>query len=400
MELPTFRPTPTQRQRVHSEHRTAAFIRAFWASASSPQRKDPEFLWFLTASAWTNVRADGSGDKSTREWRNRILAGYLGVDYRTVTDLALAVGDAFPKFTPLKARRLLATHTGITHHYTAIRPRTRRYVLRHAPELYELFITVTSRHHNPEDKIGKVAARLAGMPQISTPRGGWTSPFNPLSPVLACLDPHRRFPIMNQRTHRLLRAIGKEHDDDGAIALYNLISSRGIRDSFELDVYSQISEADFAPARMRRISAKPSRTRVVPIKSEMDSLARLAARRVRIRKEHNKLTNRFRKEVFANVRPQEANFDLLIDGWKGDRRLLIEAKTDWKGTTGRMQIRQAIGQLFDYRLQYFPTEVASVDLAVLIPTEPSVEVKQLLGSLRISVLWFHGRRLCGTVRLQ
>jgi hypothetical protein len=126
----------------------------------------------------------------------------------------------------------------------------------------------------------------------------------------------------------------------------------------------------------------------------------MAARSVRIRKEHNKLTNRFRKAVFKNVRPQEKNFDLLIDGWKGNRQLLIEAKTDWKGPAGRMQIRQAIGQLFDYRLQYFAEDLASVDLAVLVPTEPNDEIKNLLDSLRIGVLWFQGRKLCGKPTLQ
>lgn len=403
MILPVFRPKRKHRQWIQYERKTAVFIRTFWAAASARQRVTPGFLWFLTASAWTNIRSDGSGEESTREWRNRILADYLGVDYQTISSLAKAVRQAFPSFTPLRARKLLATHTGITRHYPAIRPSTHRYVLRHARELCDLFTTVSSSKHPPEDKIRRVAVELAGMPLILTPRGGRMSPFNPLSPVLACLDPHRRFPIMNQRTHRLLRAIGKEHDGDGAIALCNLIGSHGIRDSFELDVYSQAAKENFPAARRRRIVDRPGVkdiSRVLPIKSEMDSLARLAARRVRIRKEHNKLTNRFRRAVFADVTPQERNFDLLIDGWKRDRKLLIEAKTDWRGPTGRMQIRQAIGQLFDYRLQYFAEDVASVDLAVLVPTEPSTEIKELLASLRIAVLWFCGCRLCGTVRLQ
>jgi len=221
MTLHVFKPTRTNREWVRSERRTAAFIRAFWAAASARQRKDPGFLWFLTACAWTNVRADGTGDESTREWRNHILANYLGADYQSISALGKALSRAFPKFTAFKASRLLKTQTGITHHYTAIRPRTRRYVLRHARDLCSLFNAVSSRQQPPEKKIRRVATQLARMRRISTPRGGSISPFNPLSPVLACLDPNRRFPIMNQRTHRLLRAIGKEHDGDGAVALYN-----------------------------------------------------------------------------------------------------------------------------------------------------------------------------------
>ncbi len=187
------------------------------------------------------------------------------------------------------------------------------------------------------------------------------------------------------------------------MALASLIGKHGIRDSFELDVYSQAAAKDLRPAPRRRRaepSAAPDRARVLPIRSEMDSFARLAARRVRIRKQHNKLTNRFRRAVFANVRPEESNFDLLIDGWKRNRKLLIEAKTGWKGPTGRMQVRQAIGQLFDYRRQHFAKELMSVDLAILVPTEPSGDIKKLLDSLEIAVLWFNGRQLCGTIELQ
>lgn len=408
MELPTFRPTVRQREWVHSERRTAGFIRAFWGAASPRQRKDREFLWFLTASAWTNVRADGSGGESTREWRNNILASYLGVEYRTIAGLAPALCRAMPKFSAARARRLLATHTGITHHYTAIRPRTRRYVLRHAAEVHGLYSSISSRYGTPEATIRKVAQRLGTMPKISTPRGGKTSPFNPLSPVMACLDPRRRFPIMNQRTHRLLRAIAREHDGDGAVALYRLIGSHAIRDSFELDVYSQIAEKRLPSAPRRALAVRtadgsrrsgPRGVKPVPVKTELDSFAQLVARRVRIRKEHNKLTNRFRKSVFADIRPQEAGFDLLIDGWKKGRSLLIEAKTGWRGPSGRAQIRQAIGQLFDYRLQYFPNNLASVDLAVLVPTEPSEDIKTLLDSAGIAAIWFSGRKLGATVRL-
>jgi hypothetical protein len=79
---------------------------------------------------------------------------------------------------------------------------------------------------------------------------------------------------------------------------------------------------------------------------------------------------------------------------------LIEAKTDWKGPTGRMQIRQAIGQLFDYRQLYFRKDLASLDLAVLVPTKPSDEIIELLKSVGIEVLWFCGRRLSGTITIQ
>lgn len=275
MQLPVFKPTKKQRQWVRHERATASFIRAFWRAASRIQRTDKEFLWFLTTAAWTNERRDGAGWESTREWRNGILAEYLGVDYATDSELGDTVSAEFPKLTATKARTLISSYTGITHYYTAIRPRTRQYLLRHASTLADLFATVGSTRHEVEDKIKRVATTLAHLPHITTPRGGSTPPFNPFSPVLACLDPARRFPIMNQRTHRLLQAIGKDHDGDGALALYRLIGTHGIRDSFELDVYSQIAEKRFKPAWRRRLPITAGSQRVVPIKSEIDSIASL-----------------------------------------------------------------------------------------------------------------------------
>lgn len=83
--------------------------------------------------------------------------------------------------------------------------------------------------------------------------------------------------------------------------------------------------------------------------------------------------------------------------WKKGRKLLIEAKTASEGTSGRAQIRQAIGQLYDYRFTFMPKD--NVDLAVLLRKEPSVDVKKLLDSLGIELLWFKGKTLDGTISL-
>lgn len=87
-------------------------------------------------------------------------------------------------------------------------------------------------------------------------------------------------------------------------------------------------------------------------------------------------------------------------GGRKERHLLIEAKTAFTGPSGRMQLRQAIGQLFDYRHTYashFPP--GKVDLAVLLPSEPSEDVQRLLKSLTIEILWFERTKLKGTITL-
>jgi hypothetical protein len=42
---------------------------------------------------------------------------------------------------------------------------------------------------------------------------------------------------------------------------------------------------------------------------------------------------------------------------------------------------------------------SNVDLAVLLPKEPKDDVKKLLASLQIEVLWFEGKSLTGTIQL-
>ena len=98
--------------------------------------------------------------------------------------------------------------------------------------------------------------------------------------------------------------------------------------------------------------------------------------------------------------PKESRFDAAILNWRKQRHLLIEVKTAWEGPSGRLQIRQAIGQLFDYRHTYvahFPP--GEIDLAILLPSQPSSDLLSLLKALKIEVLWFERGNVTGTVTL-
>jgi hypothetical protein len=101
---------------------------------------------------------------------------------------------------------------------------------------------------------------------------------------------------------------------------------------------------------------------------------------------------------WRRVTAKEHRFDALVEGWKDGRHLLIEAKTASAGPSGRTQIRQAIGQLFDYRFSHFKDN-AKVDLAILIPSKPPQDVRPLLASLDIQVLWFERGSLKGSIQL-
>lgn len=69
---------------------------------------------------------------------------------------------------------------------------------------------------------------------------------------------------------------------------------------------------------------------------------------------------------------------ILCDAFLPERNVLIEAK----GSDTRGAIRLAIGQLYDYRR--FEDQP---DLAVLLPYEPSADVKALLASAEVGWIW-------------
>jgi hypothetical protein len=88
------------------------------------------------------------------------------------------------------------------------------------------------------------------------------------------------------------------------------------------------------------------------------------------------VVRRKRYQPAGEVRP------IYSDIWVEDRRALIEAKN----SDSRDPIRQAIGQLYDYRRFHQPP----VRLAVLLPYEPYPERMDLLRSTGIEAVWLHG----------
>lgn len=141
-----------------------------------------------------------------------------------------------------------------------------------------------------------------------------------------------------------------------------------------------------------------SHFRDVGYKSEETSYASLNKNSYTIGKKHAELINKFNNKFGSKYTLEEGYFDVLITNWKG-RKILIEAKTSSSGSEGRSQIRQSIGQLFDYKKTYFEKETDRVMLALLLPSKPYQEIIDLMKSLSIEVIWFDNDKLKGTIDL-
>lgn len=401
MNMPKYKNEQYQNDWVEKDFDTVRFLRPLWQAASKKQKNDKYFLGFLVQCGWASFIDDKYSD-TTITWRNRNLAEYLGeVEYKDDESLCLVIHREWPSISVQKARELLGLNSGITHYYRPFRTVTLEYIYRHFDEVKSFFEIVISRRIKPEDKIRNIVARIDTMPSISTPKGGKTSLLNAITPTLACLDPHLRFPIMNNQTKVLLRSIGQDQDVDGALALSSLIDSiEGITNTLQLDVYSQTQKDDF-PKFERIRTSTDNLGRDVGIKSEQNSYGQLNRNKVTITKQHNKLINKFKKYITWRKKAtiKEHYFDAVIHNWKEGRRLLIEAKTASDGLGGRQHVRQAVGQLFDYRYTYFKKDIDKTDIAILLPKKPAGDIISLLQSLNIEVLWFEKNDLDGTITL-
>jgi len=246
-------------------------------------------MMLLARSAWVN-RGEAAGEPE-RLLRNRFLAAWLVIKEPVDDDDLQATLARKLRLLPSEARWLVSTSSGITHYYKAHRPAFRRHLRRHAESVAQALSLVWTKSEDPTDKVRRVASIVSVLPEFGVPRGGRASILNGLTPVLAPLDPQRRFPIMNAKTSRLLACMGEEPDANGAASLTILVASRGkelgLRHSFDLDVYAATHAHRFPPRVRSRLDtsiAKP-----MDAKSEESIITLLAKRSLTIRRQHNAL---------------------------------------------------------------------------------------------------------------
>ncbi len=385
---------------VDWEKQTAEYVQTFWNASNEKQKQDPKFLVFLVQCGWINKSEDI--EESTRIWRNRNLAKMLEIKHDEDALLEV-IRKNWPQIDNKTAGKLVSSGTGITHYYKPQRPSAIQYILENHHNIFKAFEAVSSKNMDVEQKIKLVFKAIGDDQYFKTPSGGSSSIINAISPTLACLDPSNEFPIMNQKTLKLLQAIGKKQDAEGAIALTGLISNKyNIKNAFELDVYSQTGKFSM---KQRSKSYKPDkktvglRARSIRIRTEENGYYSLSKQRRVITKVHNKLVNAFFKRYQWDYKIHEGVYDLLLSDYKKGRRLLIEVKTASSDEAGRNQVRQAVGQLFDYRRTHFLGEIDKIDLALLLPDKPKQDIIDLLQSLDIHVLWFDGDNVKGTIEI-
>ena len=209
--LPKFQRNERQKKWVASERKTSNLIQLLWKAAGQGQRGDPAFLCLLVQCGW-NTGGRKSGGDSTRRWRNQKIAEYLNVHY--VSDEQLAQ-DLHSQFKSLGSSRkcfsIVRERTGIALYYKPYYPATLEFIKQHSGAIALAFKRVSVRSADVFGKVRRVATLIESLGEFDA-AGKTVSPFKGLTPSLSCLDPQRRFPIMNKRTSSLLRGIKKNAD--------------------------------------------------------------------------------------------------------------------------------------------------------------------------------------------
>jgi len=370
------------------ERRTARLVRAIY-DTYRPRggAASADLLYGLCKLTWITMARGVPSDDSTRAVAGPAFSSILGVELKADSTSEL-VEQLRDHGVAEEIIGLASQPIGITNYYAAYRNHASNWMVEHARPVWKIVEAVATA--SSDRVVSDAYAELASLPGVRRGSRDDGHPANLLTPLLACLDPRRRAPIINGYTTELLRLLdlasastAAQHDH-----LVGLIGQAGIDDAFALDVAS-------ADPGLRAKLAAPRRApprgpgKPLGIRADGDVEVLRAAATTTMRRLHHKMTNALRDiGKGASLTIDEGDdkaclFDALIRDYQGTgRHLLVELKTDASMPTCRL----AVGQLLDYRRLH--RERAAMDLAVLFPEVPPQAARDFLGYVGVKTLWF------------
>ncbi len=380
-----------KRDWYQSEKNTAALLRAV-VSEKSGQPLSGDDIWHLLRLTWCTHSADHG------HWRILKVPALLHL-FRQNKSIQKPSRDAAPQDVlnaltlPRKVAEAAANTTGNIHLYPAYWNSSRDWCKKHEPELRAIIQDAARLQANDRGRLA-LAVKIDALPKVPDPPGTHhKNPGDILTPLVAFLDPHSRFPLINQRkeVQALLREwrLAGRNLKEQVRGITGVIGKFGISDAFMLDVLAD---------KIKKIPPKlniPIVVRVVGPRSgsalpDFDAGEREYLRQagtIRYRQRHNKMTTALKRllpgfTVTQGTHP-DCRYDVLIERYAATGHdLLLEVKPDPE----KAAIRIAVGQLLDYRR--FVPHPAAADLGLLTIGPPDKNYRQFLSELQISATWF------------
>jgi hypothetical protein len=396
---------------LERERRTGLIVRACYDRIRAHRVLDAEELHALCRLTWI-TKSNGSVGDTTRSVVAPALSTLLAEDL-TATNAVDLVEELRALELPDAIVGPVSGGVGIVNFYNGFRKTSLSWIEEHLDEVSEIVEAVA--HASNDQAVQAAYARIDALPSLPRPGGGDMPCFNLLTPMLACLDPRRRAPIINGRKEVLKRlgmlGLSSATLEERCVGLQGLIGQAGIGDAFALDT------ADDEAIRRAIAAAEPTAGTgpedEEPVDDEaLPTFAPLAERcdddveylratdPVRMAHRHHTMTNALREICArAKLHVEEGTdpscfFDALIREYLGTQRhLLVEVKTDVAPPFCRL----AVGQLLDYRRKL--PGAAAIDLAVLLPSKPPQDILDFLGYVGVRALWLNitAKRIEGDV---
>ena len=379
------------------ESRTHRLIRGITEKLITQNRLTPEAITGLCYLTWITK---GSG----KDYGH----GYIKKCKLPGLQLILGTNDSLDLTNSAKRLRdelgidhdivdLIQEETGFTNYYTAFRPQVISWIKKNINIIEDIVrkgFVLTSDVEGRE--IITVVENLDRIPLLRGNRTG--DPAKVLTPLLFCLDPRQRFPVINNGIKSILRYLGVENLSlsEKYSKLMTLYERDDIQNAIDIDRMGELDEDDMDDESEKMYSLRTA-DRLYELKDEEDVSVIGQAQGKEYKRIHNELTNAFSKLLPPQLMLFEGTeksilFDLLIESYHNERDLLIEAK----GSMQIAEIRLAIGQLIDYRRRRYEPGVSGidmVDLAILLPEKPDDDISELLGLVGIHILWLEANRI-------
>lgn len=383
-----------EREWLQREHDTWRLVRACFAAYIRGKKPTADKLRALCSLTWITRGPDNTWNVTLPALRTLTGEKRLAdCDFANLSD-NLAKAKVAPRIA-----EAAKNPTGFVNLFPAFRNSCVDWFSPQTKGIYDLFDQAYALKSDEHAKaIYAAIGNLAGVGRQGG--GGDLPPENLLTPVIACLDPRKRCPVINGRdeVRRKLEASGVEKHDlpDQFWAFVKLIHRGGITDAFMLDIVTvkQLANLSTSAQTKKPHVRLPAKNKQLPEKDENEVEVLMKATWTSYIKRHNSMTNRLRSccessgKVVYEGSEKECFFDSLVKNYDGEGRdLLIEAKT----STDAAFCRMAVGQLLDYRRQ-LPGS-ATTDLAVLFDEAPGKHVLDFLGHIGIKALRFAGDKI-------
>ena len=381
------------------ERRTNRLARAAADYLFSKRLVSAEQSYGLCKLTWITNSYDGDDAAYVRSTKLPALGQVFSRDYED-DDLEEVAADIAAVTSNNAIKQLVLGDTGFTNFYKAYRNSAHQWIANNIDDLSPLF-KAARRLASDQDglKLIRKVSQLPGIPKANQPQQTMRPEYL-LTPIFFSLDPRIRFPLINgnKGVKLLLSRLKVTHAplEQQYTSMIGLYGRAGIKDAADLDQAGRdlpdFIETGTQKATKKLLETKETEGNSLPLKDESDVELLQQARSVTSKRTHNRLTNKLRiclaDYTLLEGSSKAALFDVLVKNYDGDGSdLLIEVKS----SSEPPHIRMAIGQLMDY--WHYIKGDAKRHVAILLPVVPSEDVRQLLQSLRIGVLWFAGDAL-------